>query len=53
MRRVVGLNILPTSHGGSTLKNGGQGGVGSAEFPMECFKKGLIAFSEKVKKAGG
>lgn len=53
MRKVVGLNVLPTSHGGSTLYKGGQGGVGSAELPMECFKKGLIAFSEKVKKSGG
>lgn len=53
MRKVVGLNVLPTSHGGSTLAVGGQGGVGSAEFPMECFKKGLIAFSEIAKKAGG
>ena len=50
MRKVVGLNILPTSHGGSTLKAGGQGGAGFAEFPMECFKKGLIAFSKTVKE---
>ncbi len=49
MRKVVGLNILPTSHGGSTLKVGGQGGAGFAEFPMECFKKALIAFSGKIK----
>jgi hypothetical protein len=48
MRRVVALNIVPTSHGGSTHKNGGQGGIGSAEFPIECFKKGLAAFSNKI-----
>jgi hypothetical protein len=45
MRKVVGLNILPTSHGGGTLKTGGQGTVGSAEFPMECFTKALAAFA--------
>jgi hypothetical protein len=50
MRKVVGLNILPTSHGGSTLKEGSQGGIGSVEFPMECFKKGLVSFSKKVKE---
>lgn len=50
MRRVVGLNILPTSHGGSTLKSGGQAGIGSVEFPMECFKKGLVAFAKLVKQ---
>jgi hypothetical protein len=50
MRKVVGLNILPTSHGGGTLKIGGQGTVGSTEFPMECFKKGLEAFAVKFKE---
>ena len=50
MRKVVGLNILPTSHGGSTLKVGGQGGAGFAEFPMECFRKGLVAFSNSLKE---
>lgn len=48
MRKVVGLNILPTSHGGGTLKIGGQGTVGSALFPMECFKKALVTFSTKI-----
>lgn len=48
MRKVVGLNILPTSHGGGTLKTGGQGTVGSCEFPIECFKKGLIALSKRI-----
>lgn len=45
MRKVVAQNVLPTSHGGGTLKAGGQGTVGSAEFPMECFKNALVAFS--------
>jgi len=49
MRKVVGLGILPTSHGGGTLKEGGQGTIGSALFPMECFRKGLVAFSNLVK----
>lgn len=49
MRKVVGLGVLPISHGGSTLKTGGQGGAGSAEFPMECFKNALVAFSNTVK----
>ncbi|WRS26285.1 DUF1116 domain-containing protein [Oscillospiraceae bacterium MB08-C2-2] len=50
MRRVVGLNILPTSHGGSTLIAGGQGGAGSSELPLECFKKGLVALSKLVQE---
>jgi len=50
MRKVVAFNILPISHGGSTLKVGGQGGAGFAELPMECFKKGLIALSSKVQE---
>jgi hypothetical protein len=50
MRKVVGLNILPTSHGGGTLKIGGQGSVGSAEFPIDSFKKGLEAFAAKYKE---
>lgn len=49
MRKVVGLNILPTSHGGGTLKTGGQGTAGFTAFPMECFKKALIAFGAKVR----
>jgi len=48
IRKVVGYNILPVSHGGSTLKTGGQGGAGLAELPMECFKKGLVALSKKI-----
>jgi hypothetical protein len=50
MRKVVGLNILPTSHGGGTLKTGGQGTVGSAEFPMECFTKALAAFASTTRE---
>lgn len=40
-RRIVGLNILPISHGGSALKKGGQGGAGAAELPLDCFKSAL------------
>mgnify|MGYP000491023324 CR=1 FL=1 len=36
----------PTSHGGGTLKNGGQGTMGAAKLPMDCFKQGLIAINE-------
>ena len=52
MRKVVGLNILPISHGGGTLKEGGQGTAGYAEMPMECFKEGLMAFSKSVQSGG-
>ena len=48
MRKVVGLNIVPTSHGGGCLKAGGQGTIGSAALPMECFRKGLEAFSKQI-----
>lgn len=48
MRKVVGLNICPTSHGGGTLKAGGQGTVGSTVIPMECFKEGLERFFKKI-----
>jgi hypothetical protein len=50
MRKVVGLNVLPISHGGGTLKVGGQGTAGYAEMPMEPFKKALIAFIGKVQE---
>ena len=50
MRKVVGLGILPISHGGGTLKVGGQGTAGWAEFPMEPFRKGLLAFSERIQQ---
>ena len=46
---MVGLNVLPISHGGSGLKTGGQAGAGAAELPFECFKKALIAVSKLVK----
>lgn len=45
-RKIVGLNILPVSHGGSALKTGGQGGAGAAELPLECFRKALIAIHQ-------
>jgi len=48
MRKVIGLNILPTSHGGGTLKSGGQGTMGSAKLPMDCFKQGLLAFNRII-----
>lgn len=48
MRKVIGLNILPTSHGGGTLKSGGQGTMGSAKLPMDCFKQGLLAFNKII-----
>ena len=41
IRKVVALNQPPISHGGSTLKVGGQGGSGSAELPIEMFKQAL------------
>lgn len=47
-RKVVGLNILPTSHGGGTLKAGGQGTMGSAKLPLDCFKQGLLAINEVI-----
>lgn len=51
MRKVIGLNILPTSHGGGTLKVGGQGTMGFAKLPLDCFKQGLEAFSKKINEA--
>ena len=47
-RRVVGLNILPISHGGSALKKGGQGGAGAAELPVDCFKNALRAIHKEA-----
>ena len=38
VRKVVALNTLPISHGGSGLKKGGQAGA-SCELPLECFEK--------------
>jgi hypothetical protein len=49
MRRVVALNITPTSHGGSAKLDGGQAGAGSVLVPMDCFKQGLRAFYELVR----
>lgn len=50
MRKVVATGIVPTSHGGSVHKDGGQAGAGSMPFPMECFKQGLRRFSEVIKE---
>lgn len=48
IRKVVGLNVLPISHGGSALKTGGQAGAGAAELPLECFKKAVIGVADAV-----
>ncbi|NLO85809.1 MAG: DUF1116 domain-containing protein [Clostridiales bacterium] len=48
VRRVVALNKTPISHGGSTLKDGGQGGSGCAVLPMEMFKGALAALGQKA-----
>lgn len=48
IRKVVGFNILPISHGGSGLKTGGQAGAGAAELQIECFKSALTGLAEKM-----
>ena len=48
VRKVVALNTLPISHGGSGLKKGGQAGAGSCELPLECFKKALRGVAEEI-----
>lgn len=48
IRKIVMLNQAPTSHGGSTLIKGGQGGAGASVLPMELFKNALISFSKKM-----
>lgn len=48
VRKVVALNQAPISHGGSTLKTGGQGGSGSAELPMDMFRQALIEMKRTV-----
>ncbi len=48
IRKVVGFNVLPISHGGSGLKTGGQAGAGAAQLPMECFKKALLGMAEEL-----
>ncbi len=48
IRKVVGYNVLPVSHGGSGLKTGGQAGAGAAELPVECFKKALVGVAEDI-----
>ena len=52
LRKVVATGILPTSHGGGTLKNGGQGTMGYAKLPMDCFKQGLRALANQLKEEG-
>lgn len=49
MRKVVALNITPTSHGGSAKLDGGQAGAGAIFVPIDCFKQGLRAFYEVVR----
>ena len=49
IRKVVGLGILPISHGGSALKTGGQAGAGACELPMECFKKAVEGIYYEIK----
>lgn len=48
MRRVVAYNTVPISNGGGTLLGGGQGTVGAAPLPMECFEQALIEFFKRV-----
>lgn len=48
IRKVVGYNVLPISHGGSGLKTGGQAGAGAAELPIDCFKKALIGVAKDM-----
>lgn len=50
IRKVVGYNMLPISHGGSALKMGGQAGAGAAELPMACFREAVIGVVEEIKK---
>lgn len=50
VRKVVALNTLPISHGGSGLKKGGQAGAGSCELPLECFKEALRGVYAEVTK---
>ena len=50
---MVGLNILPISHGGSALKTGGQAGAGAAELPGEVFRKAVVGVVEEVRKLEG
>lgn len=53
VRKVVGKNILPISHGGSALKTGGQAGAGAAELPMACFREAVIGIAEEVRRLEG
>ena len=53
VRKVVGMNVLPISHGGSALKTGGQAGAGAAELPMACFREAVEGLVEEIKKLEG
>jgi len=53
VRKVVGMNVLPISHGGSALKTGGQAGAGAAELPMVCFREAVEGLVEEIKKLEG
>ena len=48
VRKVVALNTLPISHGGSGLKTQGQAGAGSCELPVDCFKNALCGVLAEV-----
>lgn len=48
VRKVVGYNVVPVSHGGSGLKCGGQAGAGAAELPIECFKQALVGVAREM-----
>lgn len=48
VRKVVALNTLPISHGGSGLKTGGQAGAGSCELPLDCFKEALRGVAKEL-----
>jgi hypothetical protein len=47
LRKVVATGITPTSHGGTTHREGGQAGAGSCHLPMACFTQALHAFARQ------
>ena len=53
IKKVVGLNTLPVSHGGSALKTGGQAGAGACDLPLEVFKKAVVGVAETVRRMEG
>ncbi len=48
IRKVIGMNVVPVSHGGSGLKTGGQAGAGACDLPLDCFKNALEGFAATV-----